>query len=257
MGRPIEHSDRIGEFNYTRYGTKMIIIEYINCDNIKVKIDNTNYTIKTSYSIFKKGNVKYPYDKSVYNVGYFGEGKYNSSKDRRCYYCWRDMIRRCYDKKVYCKEPTYKGCTVCKEWLNFQNFAEWYYNNYYDFLSERVELDKDILNKHNKIYSPNNCIFVPQRINKLFKKVSHGNCKSLVVTYYKYNNKYNASCCVINNKGKALNKNLGYFSNEIDAFNAYKQFKEKYIKQVADDYKDKIPKKLYEAMYNWEVEITD
>ena len=38
---------------------------------------------------------------------------------------------------------------------------------------------------------------------------------------------------------------------------AYKTFKEQYIKQVANEYKDKIPKKLYDAMYRYEVEITD
>ena len=42
-----------------------------------------------------------------------------------------------------------------------------------------------------------------------------------------------------------------------EAFRAYKQFKEDYIKQVADEYKDKIPQKLYDAMYNYKVDITD
>ena len=37
----------------------------------------------------------------------------------------------------------------------------------------------------------------------------------------------------------------------------YKQFKENYIKQVADEYKDLIPEKLYNAMYEYEVEIED
>ena len=41
------------------------------------------------------------------------------------------------------------------------------------------------------------------------------------------------------------------------AFNAYKEAKEKEIKRVADEYKDKIPQKLYEAMYKYKVEITD
>ena len=37
----------------------------------------------------------------------------------------------------------------------------------------------------------------------------------------------------------------------------YKNFKENYIKQVADEYyfKGLIPKRLYEAMYKYEVEI--
>ena len=41
------------------------------------------------------------------------------------------------------------------------------------------------------------------------------------------------------------------------AFQVYKKFKESYIKLIADEYKDKIPKILYDAMYNWKVEITD
>ena len=42
-----------------------------------------------------------------------------------------------------------------------------------------------------------------------------------------------------------------------EAFQAYKQAKEQYIKEVAEEYKDKIPYRLYEAMMNYEVEIDD
>ena len=42
-----------------------------------------------------------------------------------------------------------------------------------------------------------------------------------------------------------------------EAFLTYKKFKEAYIKQVADEYKYYIPQELYDAMYRWEVEITD
>ena len=35
------------------------------------------------------------------------------------------------------------------------------------------------------------------------------------------------------------------------------RLKEQYIKQVADEYKGRIPDRLYEAMYKWEVEIDD
>ena len=40
----------------------------------------------------------------------------------------------------------------------------------------------------------------------------------------------------------------------------YKKAKEQYIKQVADEYKaeyPEFPQKLYDAMYAYEVEITD
>lgn len=42
-----------------------------------------------------------------------------------------------------------------------------------------------------------------------------------------------------------------------EAFYSYKNFKERYIKQVANEYKDKIPQKVYDAMYRYEIKITD
>ena len=40
-------------------------------------------------------------------------------------------------------------------------------------------------------------------------------------------------------------------------FYAYKKFKENFIKEVAKEYKEQIPQNLYEAMYDYKVEITD
>jgi hypothetical protein len=67
-----------------------------------------------------------------------------------------------------------------------------------------------------------------------------------------------AQCSVFEN-GKSKQKHLGYFplDKPFQAFYAYKVFKENYIKQVADKYKDLIPQKLYDAMYKYEVEIND
>ena len=55
-------------------------------------------------------------------------------------------------------------------------------------------------------------------------------------------------------KGTLLIKNIE------EAFKLYKNSKENNIKQVADQYKQKypnFPQKLYDAMYSYEVEITD
>lgn len=81
------------------------------------------------------------------------------------------MLNRCCSGKLHKRESTYINCKVCDEWLNFQNFSEWFKNNYYEVEGQRMELDKDILNKGNKIYSPNTCIFVPHNINNLFTKM--------------------------------------------------------------------------------------
>ena len=50
---------------------------------------------------------------------------------------------------------------------------------------------------------------------------------------------------------------LGSFRTEIEAFNVYKKAKEKYVKEVADLYKQYIPAILYKAMYAFEVKTTD
>ena len=117
-----------------------------------------------------------------------------------------------------------------------------------------MDLDKDILIKGNKVYGPDTCIFVPQRINNLFTK-SDKLRGEFPIGVYKRHNKYEAQC----NCGKSKNKHLGRFDNAEDAFNAYKEFKENLIKEVANEYYNNnlIPFELYNAMYNYEVDIDD
>ena len=50
---------------------------------------------------------------------------------------------------------------------------------------------------------------------------------------------------------------IGNFNTIEEAFQAYKTTKEEYIKEVADKWKHVIDLKVYEAMYNYKVEITD
>ena len=47
------------------------------------------------------------------------------------------------------------------------------------------------------------------------------------------------------------------YDTQEEAFESYKNFKEKYIKEVAKQYKEKIPFSLYEALINYKIEIND
>lgn len=234
----------------------MKIIKYNRNNDIEVYFEEYDWSIKNiSYQSFKKGTLSCPYEKRTYGIGYLGEGKYKTrenNKKTKAYIVWSDLLRRCYC--IEYKNITYKDCRVCNEWHNFQNFAEWFYKNYYDIDSQCMALDKDILCKGNKIYSPNTCVFVPQRINNLFTKRQNrrGNNK-IGVHEHKRDKVYEVNCNDCN--GKQIY--LGRYLNENEAFNSYKEYKEKIIKEVADKYKDKIPNKLYEALYKYEVEITD
>ena len=202
--------------------------------------------------------IKSPYSPSVYNKGYLGEGKYktkvNGNRTKE-YEIWKGVLRRCFSEKEKERNQAYKDITCCEEWLNFQSFAKWYNDNFYQIEGQRMELDKDILVKNNKIYSPSTCVFVPKRINLLFiKGDTRREYLPIGVHYIKKYNNYRASCCI---NGKLIGTKSNYNTPEEAFYNGYKPLKERHIKQVANDYKDKIPENLYNAMMSWKVEITD
>lgn len=253
--------DRKGEKNYNNFGSKMVIVRYKTNRDMEVYFPEYDWTAKNAvYSAFKKGNISCPYEKRTFGVGYLGEGKYKTKengKPTRVYSTWNDMLKRCYDEKYHKKHPTYIGCEASKWFHNFQNFGKWYDENYYEVDNEKMCLDKDILIKHNKIYSPETCIFVPHTINSLFIKNNKSRGSSVIGTT-PVNGKYKAQCHLINPKtGKSKNEYLGLYDTQEKAFEIYKYYKEKNIKEVADYYKNEMPERLYNAMYNYEVEITD
>lgn len=165
------------------------------------------------------------------------------------YRIWNLMLNRCYNKKLKDKKPTYQKCVVCDEWLRFSNFKNWFEENYVDGYA----LDKDVLVKGNKIYSPETCCFVPQEINSMLtKRQNDRGCYPIGVSY---NHKgYRAS---ISKNGKR--KSLGTYKTIKEAFDVYKRVKEEHLKKVAQKYygDGKITKQVYDALMRYEVEITD
>ena len=248
--------DRTGEKAINNFGSEMIIVKYKNTNNMNVLFPEYNWiAYGVQYIQFKKGKIKCPYEPRLCHVGYIGEGEYKCELDGKLtneYKIWSGMLKRCYNEAQIKRDKVYKDCIVCKEWHNFQTFSQWYENNYYEIPNELMSLDKDILVKGNKIYSPDTCVFVPQTINTLFTKSNKSRGKYPIGVDYK-NNKFRSRCRTIETK----EIHLGMFNTPQEAFQAYKKFKENYIKQVADEYKEYIPQKLYEAMYNYEVEIGD
>ncbi len=250
----VNRQERIGETNVNRNGTLMKIVDYINSKNIIVEFqDEYHYRKRTDYNAFKNGKTDNPYDKTVCGVGYRGVGKFSAGGDNRKTYCiWELMIRRCYSDNSNSTKVCYEDCTVCDEWHNFQNFAQWYEDNYYEIDGQRMQIDKDILYKGNKIYSPQTCLIVPNEINALMvkRKNQRGDLPIGVQLGF---GKYVARCHVSNGK----REHLGRYNSIEDAFNAYKTRKEQYIKEVADKYRAQISQTLYDALYKYEVEITD
>lgn len=258
-----QKTERLGSINKNTFGTEMKIIEYYGAYNIIIEFqDEYKYKTKATYQQFINGEVFNPYDKRVFNIGYLGDGKYESCLNgikNKIYKCWNHIFERCYNPYKLNKQPTYIDCYIDEEWHCFQNFAKWYEENYYECNGEVMQLDKDILVKGNKIYSPETCIFVPERINKLFtKRQNHRGNYPIGVK--EHGGRLEVYCNIFKD-GKYKQKYLASFplNKPFQAFTCYKQFKENYIKQVADEYYSKglIPKKLYDVMYKYEVEIND
>ncbi|NRU52441.1 AP2 domain-containing protein [Clostridium beijerinckii] len=247
--------EREGEENISNLGSLMKIIKYNSQDNITILFPEQDYIVyNRRYDEFKDGRIKSPFDRTIYNIGFIGIGNYKYDCKSKESSVWRDMLRRCYSEESLIKRPTYKNCNVCTQWYNYQNFAHWWSENYYEVDGEKMQLDKDILIKGNKIYSPETCIIVPQNINKLFIKSDASRGEYPIGVYWHENHKKFVACCQ-NNKGKKIL--LGDYNNPIEAYHTYKLYKENLIKEVADYYKDQIPDKLYNAMINYKVEITD
>jgi len=251
----VDYSERIGEVRHTFFGSEIEIIDYVNSDSVVVRFDN-GHIKKTSWGNFNIGDVRSPYCKTMCGVGFLGEGNY-TTKDL-WYDYWRAMIERVYRTGHYARK-WYSDVLVCDEWHNYQNFAQWCTDNFYKVKDSKMNLDKDIIVKHNKIYSPQTCVFVPSFINTLFIRAENARGDLPIGVYWHDRDQgYRAQCSYINvETGKRKNKWLGNHENSIDAFNAYKTFKEAHIKYLANYYKEVIPENLYHVMMNYMVEITD
>ena len=152
------------------------------------------------------------------------------------------MIERCCCEDKQWKHPAYISCSIIEEWLCYQTFADWCDVYYYDIKTERMHIDKDILVHGNKIYSPETCCFVPQRINMIFMEKTKGVDADLPNTIRR---------CVNGFRAVYNGKSLGVFKTAEEAIVAHDTEKRKNIKNVANEYKNRMPPYIYEALLKW------
>ena len=166
------------------------------------------------------------------------------------YKLWTSMLQRCYSKTFQEKNPTYKDCEVCDEWLKFSNFYNYCQENK-QWVDLGYQLDKDLLIKNNKIYSPETCLWLPSELNSivLTNKKARGKLPLGVTLGYK---KFRVA---MNIDGKL--KHFGSYETIEDAFLVYKKNKELYIKEKADIFKVVLSEKAYQALHKYEVDPID
>ena len=232
----------------------ILITRYVSSREVYSKFIDTGYEVKTTMQQLLKGNINDRLKPTVFGVGVIGECLTVDSCGNRLkeYQVWKGMLERCYSDKFQAKKPTYKGCIVSENFVCYPYFKKWC-NKQIGFDQVGWHLDKDILSKGNKVYSEDTCCFVPQEINSLLVRSNATRGKyPLGVSYLTRLGMFEASVSL-----GGRNKRIGRFYNAQEAFYAYKEVKESYIKEVANKWKDRIDPRVYNALMSWNIEITD
>lgn len=163
IARKLKDGDLIKSKNYGMVLVLKCFIGNLAC----IQFEETGYTTIARIDAIANDNIIDRLARSVYGVGFIGDGEFNSSSlNRMPYKSWSRMLERCYSDRWQESKPTYKGCTVCEEWHNFQNFAKWYVLNYPKD-GKSYQLDKDLAayGDRGKVYSPETCVFVSSQVN--------------------------------------------------------------------------------------------
>lgn len=239
-------------YEFDTYNGRCVVINYESFKQVTVKFIDTEYETVTSIQKVKRGHVNNRLYKSFSGFGYLGVGPYKTntglgSSTRTPYYIrWAGMVARCYNPRSEFDEPSYIGTTVCDEWANFQNYAEWYCNHPYR--NDDWQVDKDLLGKGKKLYSPETCCFVPKIINSIFVRQVENKGHNLPVGVYKSKGKtYN----MIFRNIERSHTEFGFKTVE-EAAKVYKTLKEDRIKELANEFKSGLEPRVYEALMSYE-----
>lgn len=146
---------------------------------------------------------------------------------------------------------------MCDEWkYDMYSFYEWVNDGqFYKVDGESsVQLDKDILGRVNgleKLYSPETCIFVPAKINSFFSGSRRKNNLPAGVIQIKDTDKYKINPYAY--------KIYDVFDTPEEAWNCWKEHKDAQKLALADEYYSagKIPKRVYDAIVQYDFRVTD
>jgi hypothetical protein len=193
-------------------------------------------------------------DSLVYGIGYNSAARRKAfglpvhKTTGRAHRRWLDMFTRCYKSKA----TAYAGCTVCRKWHDFQEFADWFVAQPYAHEAD-AELDKDILDPLNTVYSQEFCSLVPRVINQMFRNSrSQRGTLPIGVTVGARRKGFVAR---ISKYGKQVY--LGKFGDIITAFEAYKAAHRAYCIELAEKYENQITPRVIERLRTCSRHIRD
>lgn len=242
---------KVGDIFKTKKCGLVKVVEYNNSKDIVVEfVDEHRFRKTVCISHLRSGEVKNPFSPSVFGVGFIGVGswkRYEKNKKTPAYMSWTCMLQRAYSSEYHERYPTYTNVTVCREWHNFQKFAEWFYNQP-NAGRRGYALDKDLIDIHKKEYSAETCSFVPREVNNLL--IGNERAKGQLPTGVAVNgNGYTPRLRV---DGERVW--LGSYPTAEEASRVYKREKMKNVKRTAEVFKDDLHPTVYENLINWGLE---
>lgn len=196
-------------------GLKVTIIEYITSENIIVMFEDGAIR-KTTMKTLNKRKLLHPSQKKV--LGINSAGEYNKTKNKRPtkeYLIWKRMMN---DSKA----------EVCKDWVDFQIFADWMNKNTTEGWVFKINLFED------DIVDYTNSVFLPAKISKFFEC----DYKPSIGRHGKYQLAFN-------------NKHVGNFKSIVEARVVYLQLKNDYFNNWLTNNEDKFNKKIYKRLINF------
>lgn len=239
-------SVKVGDSFRNFRGNLFIVKEYINSSKVLVEFQEPiKHCVYSSSGNILKGNLKNKYAPTVCNVGIIGDCSVSTKS--KVYTSWVGVLKRVYGENP---RHAYRECTVDPAWFQLETFNTW-------FLKQRVqdawELDKDLLVKGNKVYSEENCLFLPQAVNTfLTDRANHRGKWPVGVTYHARLNKWEAACTFDSKRNY-----LGVFTDPTQAFLVYKEYKEGCAKVLAKRWEGIIDDRAITALLNFKVDIKD
>ena len=241
-------------FKTNNYGN-VVVLEYISSRDITIRFINTSNVRKVFLPQLKSGKIRDNELKPVYKVGVMDIPNAVGTRDHpKSYRAWNNMLQRCYNENMRSKHTTYSDCEVSDDFKYYSKFKEWAEKQVgYD--QNGWCLDKDILVKGNKTYSAETCCFIPQEINCLITGANAIRGVYPIGVYHDTSKCKKRFSARVSKNGK--HKRFGNYETPEEAFEVYKREKEKYIKEVANKWKDQIDVRAYEALMSWKINIDD
>lgn len=156
------------------------------------------------------------------------DGRYVSLWVCPFYSSWASMLSRCYSKKIKSKHPTYNECIVSDEWKRFSSYKKWMEGEKW----QGMHLDKDILVPGNKVYGPDTCVFVSQKLNKFITDSGFTRGQYPIgVDLDRKSGSYRSRC---QDPFSGACESLGSFSSPEEAHEAWRKRKHEHACRYAD-----------------------